>query len=107
MTGQPMTGWPASVSGPVVWTVTGGPDGDVAVPVPGAPTDGEVLLTLTTPSAEAAAVAAGRLDPNTAYMQGRLKVTGPTGPLLDLLAYLRGSGNATLRDALGAALGVA
>ena len=80
------------------FTITGGPDGEVVIDVPGGPADAD--LTLTAPQALARAIAAGEVDPNTAFMQGKLKVTGPTGPLLALLAHLRTDGAADLRAAL-------
>ena len=49
----------------------------------GAPT---VDLTLTLTDADARAVLSGTLDPSVAFMQGRMKVAGAMGPLLDLLA---------------------
>jgi len=42
------------------------------------PAEAEVVVTV--------AKADCHLDPTIAYMQGKLKSTGPTGPLLDLLA---------------------
>lgn len=47
------------------------------------PDDADVVVTV--PVADAAAVAAGDADPAVLFMQGRLKSTGPTGPLLDVL----------------------
>ena len=49
---------------------------------------GDTALTLTTTWADAQRMARGELGANTAYMQGRLKTDGPTGPLLGLLAVL-------------------
>ena len=43
-------------------------------------------LSLTTVYPDSVAILRGELDLNTAFMQGRMKVTGPTGPLLALIA---------------------
>ena len=43
-------------------------------------------LVLTTGYPDAVAILRGELDLNTAFMQGRMKVAGPTGPLLALIA---------------------
>lgn len=48
------------------------------------PDDADVVVTVPLP--EAQEVAAGAVDPTVLYMQGKLKSTGPTGPLLDALA---------------------
>lgn len=79
--------------------VTGAPAGEVRVQAtfadgalvslaPG--TDPDVVITLTTPYADAASMASGELSPNVAFMRGRSKTTGPTGPLLDVLALVDG-----------------
>ena len=92
--GASITG-PPTLTGTVVVEVTGGAEGDAvghavfadgrlvgsgAGPVP-AP---DVTLTLT--DADARGVLAGELDPAVAFMQGRMKVAGDMGPVLDLLA---------------------
>jgi hypothetical protein len=59
-------------------------------------------LSLTLPWADAVAVARGELDVNAAYMQGRLKTDGPTGPLLALLAGLRSPDGIAAREQLAA-----
>jgi len=59
-------------------------------------------LSLTLPWADAVAVARGELDANAAYMQGRLKTNGPTGPLLALLAGMQSPAGAAARDRLAA-----
>lgn len=51
------------------------------------PDDAEVVATI--------ALADATLDPSVAFMLGRLKSTGPTGPLFDALS----SGDATRRIA--------
>ena len=43
-------------------------------------------VALTVPHAEAQAMLAGDLDPNVAFMRGRMKTAGDPGLLLDLLA---------------------
>ncbi len=48
--------------------------------------DGDADLTLTIKYTDAVNLIRGELDPNAAFMQGKIKVAGPTGPLLDLLA---------------------
>jgi putative sterol carrier protein len=46
-------------------------------------------VTLTATGADATAMAAGELDPNVTFMQGRMKTAGDPGLLLELLAYVR------------------
>jgi hypothetical protein len=53
-------------------------------------------LTVTLADADAREVLAGTLDPSVAFMQGRMKVAGDMGPLLDLLA-LAGTEDARAR----------
>ena len=77
--------------------ITGGPDGEVRYTaiaadgsvtyVPGVADDVDVMLTDT--AANARAIVRGELDPNAAFMRGRTKVVGATGPLLALLAATR------------------
>jgi len=98
---------PPSLTGTVLVEVTGGPDGDtsvhavfsdgrlVASGTGGAPT---VDLTLTLTDADARAVLSGTLDPSVAFMQGRMKVSGDMGPLLDLLALAGTEQARALRD---------
>jgi hypothetical protein len=86
------------VDGRLQLEVTGGPDGDVAAywvladgrPVGGGPgrTDG-ADVTLTAAWSDAVAMERGELDPNVAYMQGRLKVAGSMGLVLELLPLAR------------------
>jgi putative sterol carrier protein len=77
--------------------ITGGPGGDVQAHV--RIDDGEVAaaaiggeaaadVTLTAPAADAAAMAARTLDPNVAFMQGRMKTAGDPGLLLELLEHV-------------------
>ena len=82
-------------TGRVQHAVTGGPDGDVKFVVTwtdGRPTNAEVgvdsdaEVSLTLPFADAVGVAQGDLDLNSLFMQGQMKVAGPTGPLLQFLA---------------------
>lgn len=89
----------------IVHVVTGAPDGEVRYLseyvdgrlvrndlLDGAGTvvaEGDSVVTLTTPYAEAVAIAEGRLDPNAAFIAGLTKTAGPTGPLLGVLAALQ------------------
>ena len=84
------------VSGVVAHVVSGGPDGDVTYVT--TVVDGQLVpsdparepdATLAVPYAEGLAMASGELDPNAAYMQGRIKTTGATGPLLAVLSVLQ------------------
>jgi putative sterol carrier protein len=59
-------------------------DGVVTAASPGNNPQADVSLTV--PHAEAQAILAGELDPNVAFMRGRLKTAGDPGLLLDLLA---------------------
>lgn len=85
----------------VLHVVAGGPDGEIryvtslvdgALEVLGADAGAEPDVTLTTPHAEALAISRGELHPNVAFMRGRTKTTGPTGPLLAVLAADPGDG---------------
>ncbi len=78
--------------------ITGGPDGDLSCyweVVDGHPTaaavgvidDPDVTWTLSW--SDAAAVHTGALDPNVAFMQGRMKVVGSMGVTLALLPAAR------------------
>ena len=78
--------------------VAGGPEGEVRYVT--RVVDGRVVehgpgsvdepdATLTTPHADGLAIATGELDANAAFMQGRIKTAGRTGPLLTLLAVLQ------------------
>jgi len=91
--------------------VTGGADGDVAVHIvfdagavvgagPGPAEDPDATLTLT--AADAQAVVAGDLDPSVAFMQGRMKVAGDMGLVLDALALAAGDGARSARDRVAA-----
>ena len=88
----------------VAWSVPKAPGGDGAVTVrfePAAPADtvgggagdqvdelGEVdEVELTATAAVAGRLVAGEVTPNAAWMSGKLKAAGPTGPLLALLAH--------------------
>lgn len=86
---------PAGLTARVLVLVTGGPDGAAAAHRsyeagrltargPGPLEDPDVTLTLGWDDAQA--VARAELDPDVAFMQGRLKVVGDMGVVLDLLA---------------------
>lgn len=108
--------WPTSLTCTVVVEVTGGADADVAVH--GRVADGSLVasglgptdapdLTLTVSDADARALLTGALEPAVAFMQGRLKVAGDMGALLDLLAT-SGTDEARARRArIGALAGLA
>jgi len=78
--------------------VTGGPDGGVAfhyeledghlVSSAAGAVDGPDV-TLTTVWQDAVAMEQGELDPNVAFMQGRMKVAGSMGLMIELLAATR------------------
>ncbi len=82
----------------VTWSVPKAPDGPVAVTVrfePSPSAGGDEagrsedvdVVELSSTAAEAARLVSGELDANVAWMSGRLKAAGPTGPLLALLAH--------------------
>ena len=79
----------------IQFVIAGSPEGDVKLAMAvddgivaesSAGTDGHADLTLTIKYPDAVNLMRGELDPNAAFMQGKIKVAGPTGPLLDLLA---------------------
>lgn len=59
-------------------------DGRIAAATLGADPDAEVSMTVKYP--DAVKLLTGELDANAQFMAGRTKVTGPTGPLLAVLA---------------------
>jgi hypothetical protein len=63
-------------------------DGVVTAASPGNNSKADVSLTI--PHAEAQAILSGELDPNVAFMRGRMKTAGDPGLLLDLLAATNG-----------------
>ncbi len=86
---------PAGLTARVLVLVTGGPDGEaathrsyedgrLAARGPGPLEDPDVTLTLGWDDAQA--LARAELEPDVAFMQGRLKVVGDMGVVLDLLA---------------------
>jgi hypothetical protein len=86
---------PDTLNGSVQIDVTGGPDGDLSIHADfdrghpsgagAGPSDGpDATLSLSAP--DALGVLDGSLDPSVAFMQGRMKVTGDMGLVLDLLA---------------------
>ena len=59
-------------------------EGVITAASPGNNSKADVSLTI--PHAEAQAMLAGELDPNVAFMRGRMKTAGDSGLLLDLLS---------------------
>jgi putative sterol carrier protein len=89
--------------------VTGGPDGEIRyylVLEDGRITDGgggvvaEADVTVSLAWADAVAVEQGGLDPNVAFMQGRLKVGGSMEVMLQLLALAAAPASQELRRAI-------
>ncbi len=76
----------------VTWLVQKSPEGDLRFtsafePEPSATSGGEPAeVELTCPYPIAVQISSGELTPNVAWMSGRLKASGPTGPLLSVLA---------------------
>lgn len=75
--------------------VTGGPDGDVRL---GGTDDPDLVLTTTVDVARE--LLDGTLDPNVAFMQGRLKTAGDNALLLRILPRARSDAFATRRAQL-------
>lgn len=73
-------------------------DGVVVEAVPGV--DAEADATLTTTYPDAVAILRGELDPNAAFMQGRVKVVGDMARLLPLLPLERTPERVAARAAL-------
>lgn len=93
----------------VQWVVKGAPGGDVKYSW--LLDNGHLLeshlgnidepdFTLTLTFADALAVHRGELDPNVAFMQGRMKADGNVGKLMALLPITKSSEYAALQDAL-------
>ncbi len=86
--------WPAGLSARIRCEITGGPEGDVScyevfedgrlVSRAGGAVD-DADATVTTVWADAVSMCRGELDPNVAFMQGRMKVAGSMGVMLTLL----------------------
>jgi predicted lipid carrier protein YhbT len=87
-------------SAKVQYVVTGGPDGDIKYYW--VLSDGKLLesqlgtiadadFTLTLPYTDSVAIAQGELDANAAFMQGRMKVAGDMGKLMQLLPLTQSS----------------
>ena len=91
--------------------VTGGAEGDVSVHAlfdggaiaavgPGAVDAPDASLTLSAQDAQA--VLDGDLDPSVAFMQGRMKVAGAMGLVLDVLALSATEAARSVRDRVAA-----
>jgi hypothetical protein len=86
------------ITGSLQCDVTGGPDGDVTchwtfrdgrlTDVALGPVD-QADVVLTVVRADALSMQRGELDPNVAFMQGRLKVAGSMELMLNLLKWAR------------------
>ncbi len=99
------------VSGRVQCEITGGPDGDVScywVLEDGRVTSGsggrlaDAEVTLTLSWGDAVAVLRGDLDPNVAFMQGRMKVSGSMGVMIELLSLANTPEGRALREGIAA-----
>jgi SCP-2 sterol transfer family len=91
--------------------VGGAPEGDVkwylrvddgVIAAAGVGTLAGAEVSLTVPYADALAMLAGDLDPNVAFMRGRMKTAGDAGVLLDLLAATATPGYRAWREQLAA-----
>ena len=89
--GQP---GPPGLAAGIQVEVTGGPDGDVwyyqvledgRLADSGIGTLGDPEVTVTLVWSDAVAIQRGELDPNVAFMQGKMKVAGSMGVMLKLL----------------------
>lgn len=99
------------VTASVQHVVTGGPDGDTRyrqTVVDGRLADTSlgddptVDLIVTETYADARSIARGELDASVAYMQGRVKVVGHMGAMLDLMPLLRSEELAAVRSQVAA-----
>jgi putative sterol carrier protein len=86
-------------SATIQYVVTGGPDGDIKYywvlengklleSQLGEMAEPQITMTLTYD--DSVAVQKGELDPNAAYMQGRMKVAGNVGKLMQLMPLTTG-----------------
>lgn len=96
-------------NGRVQYVVTGAPGGDVryatvvadgrlAEATLGVDPDAQVTLTAT--YADAVQILRGELDASTAFMQGRMKVTGDMGVLLSLMPLSQSPEHAAVQERL-------
>lgn len=99
------------LSARVQHVVPGGPDGEVkyvSVITDGRITastlgaEADVDLTLTVAYPEMVQLVDGQLDPNAAFMRGRIKVAGSTGKMLRLLAATKAPAFEAVRAELAA-----
>lgn len=97
-------------SADIQYVVTGAPDGDVRywwIVQDGRLIDSQLGdlgeradFTLTMPYEVSLAIAKGELDPNVAFMQGRMKCAGDVGKLMQLIPITGSPEYRTLQDEL-------
>jgi hypothetical protein len=93
------------VAAEVQCEITGGPEGDLVchwvieegrLTKAGLGQAEKADVVLTVAWSDATSIQRGDLDPNVAFMQGRLKVAGSMGAMLDLLKWVRTGDGRTL-----------
>ena len=94
-------------SATIQYVVTGGPEGDInyywvlesgklVESQLGEMAEPQITMTLT--YADSVAVQKGELDPNGAYMQGKMKVAGNVGKLMQLMPLTTGAEYKALQE---------